>query len=85
MTRLLHLIARVLHAIANALTPDVDVAVATPVRRLQIVDAPPGTPEPEPFQHVEPGDELDAANQLLARIYLERAMRRYSPVRTIYA
>jgi hypothetical protein len=76
-------LVRVLRVVADALEPQ---PALLPKRHgLVIEDAPPGTPAPEPFQHVEPGDETDGVNQVLARIYLQRALRRFSPQPTFHA
>jgi len=75
-------IVRVLRAVADALEAPAQLspsASSAPGRRLVVEQAPPGTPAPEPFEHAPPGSDMDAANRLLARMYLIRALRRFSP------
>lgn len=67
-----------LRIIANALRAIAD-ELERPRKPPFVVEAaPPGT-EPERFVSAPPGSEMDAANQMLARIYLTKALRRFSP------
>jgi len=67
-------IARALVGAADALEP------ATPRKSGLVVEhAEPGTPEAEAY--VAPGSQMASADELCARIYLARALRRYSPSR----
>ena len=68
--------ARVLRAVADALeaqpaSPD---SPATPKRRLLVQDAPPEAEPPQPYEEPDLGVE-----QILARVYLAQALRRFSP------
>ena len=71
-------IVRVLRAVADAL--DAAPSPHRPAHRVRIEDAPPGTPVPEPFRSHDA-----VVSEMLARIYLTRALRRYSPREDYYA
>ncbi|HEX4336285.1 MAG TPA: hypothetical protein VH062_10255 [Polyangiaceae bacterium] len=83
----LRLAARALVGAAEALEPQTNVRphvkthVQPPRKRataLVVEEAEPGT---EPAEYAAVGSEMAKADELCARIYLARALRRYSPTR----
>ncbi|HEX4335574.1 MAG TPA: hypothetical protein VH062_06640 [Polyangiaceae bacterium] len=70
----LRLLARALMGAAEALEPP------TPRKPGLVVEMVPAGTE-EPAEYVAVGSEMAKADELCARIYLARALRRYSPTR----